>query len=270
MNKEEVLEFIQHVDRMRHPVRKYPNATVVYLFQDNSRTLYSFQAAALRLGCRNLTVEQPNLESFEDTIKTIQHYGDALVLRDPEPDSYVRAMSMSRIPVIQAGAHGQMIQPLIDIYTLFKELKYRGIVLDSEERDPLHVTFLGYNRTVQAFVTLLKLFPKIEPHFSTEQVDPKTDILYVCRRQQEETFCVNKAFIQTTKATMIIMHTLPRSGELSSELDTNPRSVYLHQSENGMYVRMAMLDRLLSLRIAPTFYEIFWFYMTKMVSIFSR
>lgn len=270
MNKEEVLSFIKYVDRMKNPIRQYPKKTVVYLFQDNTRTLYSFQAAALRLGCRNLTIEQPNLESFEDTIKTVQHYGDALVLRDPEPESFTRAVSMSRIPIIQAGLHGQMAQPLIDIYTLFKELRYRGIDLESEDREPIHVTFLGYGRTIQQFLILLKLFPKIETHFSNENIDPKTDILYISRRQQDETYCVNKAFIESSKPTMIIMHTLPRSSELSTELDTNPRSVYFHQSENGIYVRMALLDKLFSVRTYPTFYEIFWIYMAKLASMFSR
>jgi aspartate carbamoyltransferase catalytic subunit len=254
---------------MRHPIRQYPNKTVVYFFEDNTRTLYSFQAAALRLGCRIMTIEQPNLESFEDTIRSIQHYGDALVLRCPEPESFTRAVSMSRIPVVQAGAHGQMTQPLIDLYTTFKELKYRGIDLDKEDREPLHITFLGYNSTLQAFVTLLKLFPKIEFHYSTEKVDPNTDILFVSRRQQEESYTVNKSFVKPNKPTMIVMHTLPRGSELDPEMDTNPRSVYFHQSENGLYVRMAILDKLFSIRSCPSFYELFWIYMAKLASKFS-
>jgi aspartate carbamoyltransferase catalytic subunit len=163
-----------------------------------------------------------------------------------------------------------MTQPLIDIYTLFKELKYRGIDLDSEAREPLHITFLGYNRTLQSFLTLLKLFPKIETHFSTELVDTKTDILYMSRRQQEESYLVNKSFISPTKPTMIVMHTLPRGPELDPEIDTNPRSVYFHQSENGVYVRMAILDKLFALRSCPSFYELFWIYVSKIASKFSR
>jgi aspartate carbamoyltransferase catalytic subunit len=269
MNKEDVLEFISHVDKMKNPIRQYPGKTVVYFFQDNTRTLYSFQAAALRLGCNNLMVEQPNLESFEDTVKSIQYYGHALVLRHPEPDSFTRAVSMSRIPVIQAGVHGQLTQPLIDMYTLFKELKYRGIDLNSEERAPLRITFLGYSRTVQPFLNLLNLFPKIEVHYSTETVDPNTDILYVSRRQQEESYTVNKTLLADTKPTMVIMHTLPRSSEIDTDVDTNPRSAYFHQSENGIYVRMAMLDKLLSMRTRATLYELFWIYISKIVSKFS-
>jgi aspartate carbamoyltransferase catalytic subunit len=269
MNKKEVLEFIQQVDRMKNPIRQYPNKTVVCLFQDNTRTLYSFQAAALRIGCKILTVEQPNLESFEDTIKSVQNYGDAIVLRQPEPEAFNRAVMLSRIPIVQAGVHEQLVQPLIDIYTLFKELKFRCIDLDSENRETLHVTFLGYNRTIQPFLSLLNLFPKIESHFSNENVDPDTDVLYVSRRQQEETFCVNKKMIEHTEPTMIIMHSLPRSAELSTDLDTNPRSVYFHQSDNGLYVRMAILDKLFSAQSFPTFYEFFWICISKLASKFS-
>lgn len=270
MNKETVLEFIRYVDRMKNPIRQYPKKTVVYLFHDNTRTLYSFQAAALRLGCRNLVVEQPNLESLEDTVRSIQAYGDALVIRDPDPESFTRASSRSRIPVVQAGIHGQEAQSIIDIYTMYKELKYRGIELDSEKRDTLHLTFLGYSRSVQPFLNLVRLFPKIDIQFSNETFDPNTDILYVSRRQQEESYCVNKQTIEHTKPSMIIMHALPRSSELSTDIDFNPRSVYFNQSENGLYVRMAILDKLFAVRTCPSLYETFWIYMAKLASIFSR
>lgn len=269
MNKKDVLEFIRHADKMKNPIRKYPTKTVVYFFQDNTRSLYSFQAAALRLGCKNLTIEQPNLESFEDTIQSIQHYGDAIVLRHPDPDSYNLAVSRCRIPIIQAGLHGQVVQPLIDIYTLFNELKYRGIKLDSKDRSILHVTFLGYSRTVQPFANLLKLFPKIEITYSVENVDPATDVLYVSRHQQEEIYCINRELANKMKPTMIIMHPLPRASELDKNIDTNPRSVYFHQSENGIYVRMAMLDKLFAIRSRPTCYELFWICITKALSKFS-
>jgi aspartate carbamoyltransferase catalytic subunit len=40
---------------------------------------------------------------------------------------------------------------------------------------------------------------------------------------------------------MIIMHPLPRVGEIAEEVDTDPRAAYFRQMENGMYVRMALL-----------------------------
>lgn len=269
MNKEEILHFIKRVDRMRNPLRKYPNRTVVHYFREHTRSYYSFQAAALRLGCNVMTVDQTLSESLEDTIKTIQYYGDAIIVRHPDKDAHLRAVKNSRVPVIQAGSQCHKTQALIDIYTLYKELKYRGIDLNSETRETLQVTFLGYSRTIQSFIALLSEFPKIKYHYVSDEI-PTTDVLYVSRRQNDETYCVDKDFLSNSKPTMVVMHPLPRSEELSNTIDTNPRSIYFQQAENGLYVRMALLDELFSIRQYPTFYEVFWIYMAKLASIFSR
>ena len=272
MNKQEVLEFFNHADRMRHPHRQYPKKTVVHFYHKPSRSLHSFQAAAYRLGCNVMTIE-PSQESFEDTVKTVQHYGDALVIKHPEPDSYRRAIAVSRIPVIQAGVHDQTTQSLTDIYTIYKELLYRGIELDSLDRKVIHVTFLGYGRHTQSLVQYLDLFPKIVCHYATELTDPEvvdTDILYVFPHQNNDTYCVNKEFLSTSKATLILMHALPRQEEISPEVDTNPRSAYFHQSENGVYVRMAQLDKEFSLRTYPSFTEYLWMGVIKLLRVFCR
>jgi len=271
MNKQEVLDFFKSVDRMRNPLRQYPNRTVIHFYQEHARSLHSFQVASHKLGCKVLTIE-PSQESLEDTVRTIQPYGDALVLRHPEPDSYTRATSVSQIPVIQAGIHGQETQSLTDIYTLYKELLYRGIEIDSISRKILHVTFLGYGRNVQSFVRYLELFPKVACHYATELSAPEvvdTDVLYVFPTQNNETYCVNKEFLSTTKPSLILMHPLPRQEEISEEIDTNPRCVYFHQSENGLYVRMAQLDHLFSVRSRPTFLEYIWMFLFRLFSLCS-
>jgi aspartate carbamoyltransferase catalytic subunit len=269
MNKQEILRFIKHVNQMKNPLRKYPNRTVVYYFREHTRSYYSFQAAALKLGCNVLTVEQNMSESLEDSVRTIQHYGDAIVIRHPDADSHLRAVKISHVPVIQAGSHCHQTQALIDIYTLYNELKYRRIDLNSDTREILHVTFLGYNRSIQSFIALLSLFPKIKYHYVSDEI-PTTDVLYVSRRQNDESYCVDKEFLSKTKPTMVVMHSLPRSDELSPTIDTNPRSIFFKQSENGVYVRMALLDSLFSVQQYPTLYELFWIYMAKLASIFSR
>ena len=265
MNKQEVLDFFTKVDRMRHP-RQYPNKTVVHFFHEPARSLHSFQAASYRLGCNVLTIE-PSEETLEDTVKTIQHYGDALVLRHPDSDSERRAKAVSRIPVLHADL--QVTQALTDIYTLYKELLYRGIELDSITRKDLQVTFLGYGRHVQALVQYLDLFPRITCHYVKALTDPEvvdTDILYVFPPQNEDSYLVNREFLSTAKPTMILMHAFPRQGEISSEVDTNPRSVYFHQSENAMYVRMYQLDKLFSVRTHPTLSEYLWIFLSMILS----
>jgi len=272
MKKQEVLDFFNHVDQMKNPMRQYPEKTVVHFYSEPSRSLYSFQAASLRLGCKVLTVE-PSQESFEDTVKIIQHYGDALVIRHSDPESHRRAMSVSRIPVIQAGIHGQLTQSLSDLYTIYKELSYRGIELDSITRKMIHVTFLGYGRQTQTLVHYLELFPKISCHFATELTAPEvvdTDILYVYPHQNQASYCVNKEFLSSAKPTLLLMHAFPRQDEISPEVDTNPRSVYFRQSENGLYVRMAQLDKLFSVRSCPSLSECLWIFLNAVTRLFRR
>jgi aspartate carbamoyltransferase catalytic subunit len=94
-------------------------------------------------------------------------------------------------------------------------------------------------------------FNKLEP------VIPETDVLYVTRVQKErfkdlaEYEKVKSAFVITpdtlndAKERMIIMHPLPRVGEISMEVDDDPRAAYFRQMEYGLYVRMALLAMVL-------------------------
>lgn len=261
MNKNEVLTMMAHADQMKCPLRQYPNKIVIH-YGEVSNSLTVFQAASSKLGCRTLTVNiRP--ETLEDSIQTLHHYGDILVLRYPHQDAFPRAIAVSRIPVIQGGLHCNLAQALTDIYTLSKELRFRGVTLNSEDRETIHVTFLGYSRTVHSFVNLLKLFPKIECHYVSqteinEDLLLSTDVLYVSHRQSTEDYCVNRAFLSKTKPTLIVMHPFPRSDEVSSAVDTNPRSVYFNQLENGLYMRMAMLDKVLATTCRPTLWEWLW------------
>jgi len=258
MNKQEVWDLFARADQMRNPLRHYPQKTIVH-YGDilQSRSLLGFKAASIRLGCRTITANV-STDSLEDGVNTLQYYGDALVMCHNRPDAIARALTVSRIPVFQAGIHGNVAQALTDLYTLIKELEFRGITLDSETRDPIQITFLGYSRTVQPLVKLLDLFPKIEFHYTQKEVPPETDILYVCPLQGPEDYLVDRTFLQTTKPTLLLMHPFPRSEELSPDADTNPRSVYFKQLENGMYMKMAMLDQVLSATCRPTFWEWIW------------
>jgi aspartate carbamoyltransferase catalytic subunit len=276
MKKQEVWDMIERADQMRRPLRHYPHKTVVHYGDiSHSNSLLGFKAASIQLGCRTLTANV-STESLEDSVHTLQYYGDVLVMSHNRPDAISCALNISQIPVIQGGMHSNLSQALADIYTLFKELRFREIQLDSEDRDPLHVTFLGYSRTVQPFVKLLELFPKIECHYTQKDVPPETDVLYVSRQQGPEDYRIDRAFLQTTKPKLILMHPFPRTDELSIEADTNPRSVYFRQIENGHYMRMAILDKVLSMTCSPTLWEWLWIlgyamlnYMAKLKTIFS-
>jgi len=259
MDKQEVFNMIQLADQMKSPVRRYPKKIVIQYGDMSSSSLIGFKAASMKLGCQTLSVDIKS-EVLEDGVHMLQNYGDVMVIRNQNEDAITRAMTISRIPILQGGIHSNLSQALTDIYTLYKELVFRGIELDSEERKPLHITFLGYSRTIQPFVKLLELFPKIEYHYTQTQKDipNETDVLYVCRIQEGESYHIDRAFLQMTKPTLILMHPFPRSEELSRDNDRNPRSVYLNQLENGIYMKMAMLDKVLAPTCPPTAQECLW------------
>ncbi len=94
-------------------------------------------------------------------------------------------------------------------------------------------------------------------HSRLEQVLPETDVLYVTRIQKERfsdpdeyervkgTFIINAETLTRAKEHMIVMHPLPRVGEISMDVDDDPRAAYFRQMAYGLYVRMALLAMVL-------------------------
>jgi carbamoyl-phosphate synthase/aspartate carbamoyltransferase/dihydroorotase len=94
-------------------------------------------------------------------------------------------------------------------------------------------------------------------HTALEGVLPETDVLYVTRVQKERfedlgqyeevkgLYTITQDTLKLAKTKMIVMHPLPRVGEISPDLDTDPRAAYFRQMEYGLYVRMAILAMVL-------------------------
>ena len=282
LTKENVMEYIHRAKTMHTPP-SYPNKTVLTLFYEPStRTSCSFQSAAHKLGCNVIpltdkTSSSQKGETLEDTVRTLSFYGDVLILRHPEKGSVQRAASVSRIPIINAGdGNGEHpTQALLDVYTMYTELERQGRTLDS-----MTVTFVGdlkNSRTVHSLILLLALFPRIRflcvhppslplpplvshESMSLDEALPQTDILYMTRIQKERLtdeeytivmqdhskYCIDSERMKHAKDTMLLMHPLPRCHEISPEVDSDPRAIYFKQVEHGVYMRMAILDRLFS------------------------
>jgi len=51
--------------------------------------------------------------------------------------------------------------------------------------------------------------------------------------------------MKLAKENMIVMHPLPRVGEITMDVDQDPRAAYFRQMESGLYVRMALLAMVL-------------------------
>jgi aspartate carbamoyltransferase len=202
-----------------------------------------------------------------------------IVLRHPEVGASALAARYAQKPIINAGdgVGEHPTQALLDLFTIYEELgEVDGLIVTM-------LGDLKYGRTVHSLARLLSLYDvkinfvspdilkipseiinEIEVNGTSqaefnklEPVIPETDVLYVTRVQKErfkdlaEYEKVKSAFVITpdtlndAKERMIIMHPLPRVGEISMEVDDDPRAAYFRQMEYGLYVRMALLAMVL-------------------------
>ena len=304
--KSEVIHFISKAQQIKQfgPQCVFPNKTIIQMFfEPSTRTSCSFQCAAIKLQCNVISLSEKMSsaekgESLEDTIKTIQYYGDAIVLRHPEKGSSIKANAISKIPIINAGdGNGEHpTQALLDIFTMYSELQQRAeLDITDDDRPVITITFVGdlkNSRTVHSLINLLCLFPKIKFIYMSpkvlqipyeiiekintlpncEQVDTMslddalkiTNVLYMTRIQKErfptlrdyqtiilqhdyeKNYCITTSTLPVENPNMIIMHPLPRNNEISVDVDHDPRAVYFKQVENGVYMRMALLDYIFS------------------------
>jgi len=220
-------------------------------------------------------------ESLPDTIRTLECYADVIVLRHPETGSAAIAAKAARKPVINAGdgAGEHPTQALLDTFTIFEELAAGDI----DGMTVTMLGDLKYGRTVHSLARLLSMFnvkinyvspdilrmprevmdevgekgiPQAE-YGSLVDVLPETDVLYVTRVQKERfedpadyekvkgAYVVDPEIMKAAKQDMIVMHPLPRVGEISVDFDDDPRAAYFRQMEYGLYVRMALLAMVL-------------------------
>ncbi len=250
-------------------------------YEPSTRTSSSFVAAIERLGGSVIQINNVTYssvakgESLPDTVRTLESYSDAIVIRHPEKGSAAEAAAAASKPVINAGdGPGEHpTQALLDAFTIREEM---GTL------DGLTVTMLGdlkYGRTVHSLAKLLTLYdvklnyvsPEIlrMPDYLVEEVGAAgieqnatedlesvlgaTDILYVTRIQKErfenvdeydqvkDSYVITAETMKQAKERMAVLHPLPRVGEIAMEVDDDPRAAYFRQMEYGMYVRMALL-----------------------------
>lgn len=254
-------------------------------YEPSTRTASSFTAAMERLGGSVIPINEVKYssvakgESLPDTVRSLECYSDVVVLRHPEVGASALAAKYARKPVINAGdgVGEHPTQALLDLFTIIEEQgQVDGLTVTM-------LGDLKYGRTVHSLSRLLSLYdvrlnyvsPEIlrmpseikgelketgvpqQEYHSLEEPLPTTDVLYVTRVQKERfddpeayekvkgTYIISSATLQDAKEEMTLMHPLPRVGEISMDLDDDPRAAYFRQMEYGMYVRMALLAMVL-------------------------
>lgn len=220
-------------------------------------------------------------ESLGDTIKVMGAYTDIIVMRHPKEGAPKLASEYSTIPIINGGdgGHQHPTQTLTDLITI---TKYKETI---SNHTIAFCGDLKFGRTVHSLIKTLARFntkkfylisPKelrlpasiienikskydveIEEITELEDAMDKIDILYMTRIQKERFFneedyiklknsyILTKDKIKTAKENMIIMHPLPRVNEISKEIDSDKRAIYFDQARLGVYVRMALIAKLL-------------------------
>ena len=96
---------------------------------------------------------------------------------------------------------------------------------------------------------------------SLEDVIGDLDILYMTRIQRErfpdeedylrlkDTYILDEEKMKSAKRDMIVLHPLPRVNEISTGVDSDPRALYFKQAYNGKFIRMALIMKLLGIKI---------------------
>ncbi len=254
-------------------------------YEPSTRTSSSFTSAMERLGGSVIPINEVRYssvakgESLPDTVRTLECYADVIVLRHPEVGASALAAKHARKPIINAGdgVGEHPTQALLDLFTIFEELgRIDGLTVTM-------LGDLKYGRTVHSLARLLSLYdvrlayvaPDIlrmpaeltaelreqgvsqEEHGELETVLARTDVLYVTRVQKERfedlqayervkgAYVITPETLGRAKEHMIVMHPLPRVGEIAMEVDDDPRAAYFRQMEYGLYVRMALLAMVL-------------------------
>lgn len=254
-------------------------------YEPSTRTSSSFTAAMQRLGGAVIPINEVKYssiskgESLPDTVRTLECYADVIVIRHPEVGSAAIAAKAAHKPVINAGdgIGEHPTQALLDAFTIREEIGHIDGLTVTLLGD------LKHGRTVHSLARLLSRYKVrlnyvspdilrmpaelidelnqkgvVQAEYTTlDECLPQTDVLYVTRVQRERfaeekvyesvkgAYVIDPEVMRAAKERMIVMHPLPRVGEIAPAFDEDPRAAYFRQMEYGLYVRMALLAMVL-------------------------
>ena len=224
-------------------------------------------------------------ESVADTIRVVSCYADIVAMRHPKEGAALVAATHASVPVINAGDGGhqhptQTLTDLLTIHSLKGRLDNLTIGLCGD---------LKFGRTVHSLISAIGRYSGIKfvlispeelkvPSYirkevlqknniqfketeDLESVMPELDILYMTRVQRERFFneedyirlkdkyILDMSKMALAREDMLVLHPLPRVNEISVEVDNDPRAVYFKQAQFGVYVRMALIMKLLGVEL---------------------
>ncbi|WP_370746515.1 aspartate carbamoyltransferase [Faecalibacillus intestinalis] len=222
-------------------------------------------------------------ESVSDTISVVSSYCDIIAMRHPKEGAPLVATRKSTVPLINAGdgGHNHPTQTLTDLLTIYREkgrldnltIGFCGDLKFGRTVHSLTKAMSRYKNIKFVFIAPSEL--KIPEYLKHDLLDAKNldykevetieeviedlDILYMTRVQKErffneqdyirlkDTYILDLKKLEKSKSDLIIMHPLPRVNEITTEVDDDPRAKYFDQVQNGRYMRMALILKMLGL-----------------------
>lgn len=223
-------------------------------------------------------------ETLKDTISMVGGYADLIIMRHYLEGAARYASEVSRVPIVNAGdgANQHPSQTLLDLYSIRKT---QGTLYD---QTIVMVGDLKYGRTVHSLIVGMSHFrPRFifvapdelrmpqeyldfcESHgipyeetseFGRDVID-RADILYMTRVQRERfvdleeyervknVYELTNDMLSSSKDNLRVLHPLPRVGEISQDVDDNPKAYFVQQARNGLYTRQSIICEVLGLEV---------------------
>ncbi|NPE29648.1 aspartate carbamoyltransferase [Methanococcoides sp. SA1] len=278
LNTAEMLEPIAR-DKTKSDILKGKVLGVLF-FEPSTRTRMSFETAMMRLGGDVLSLGSVDAssiakgETLADTIRVVDGYANAIVLRHNKEGAAQLASEFSSVPILNAGdgAGHHPTQTFLDLYTIRRE----------SHLDGLKIALAGdlkYGRTVHSLCYALSLYGaeitlispkelrlpaeiiedlkgrniKVTETESIEDAIEDIDVLYATRVQKERfpdpaeyrkvanSLLITPELLEKAKPELKVMHPLPRTNEIDPRVDHTQHACYFKQSFYGVPVRMALL-----------------------------
>ena len=220
-------------------------------------------------------------ESVSDTISVVSSYCDIIAMRHPKEGAPLVATRKSTVPLINAGdgGHNHPTQTLTDLLTIYREkgrldnltIGFCGDLKFGRTVHSLTKAMSRYKNIKFVFIAPPELkIPEYLKHDlldaknldykeveTIEEVVEELDILYMTRVQKErffneqdyirlkDTYILDLKKLEKSKSDLIVMHPLPRVNEIAIEVDDDPRAKYFDQVQNGRFMRMALILKML-------------------------
>jgi len=256
-------------------------------FEPSTRTYFSFDTAIKRMGGKSLAMSGSGStsvkkgETLSDTLMTISRYADFIVMRHKIEGAARFASETVDIPIINAGdgTNQHPTQAMLDLYSIYKT---QGTL---ENLTIAMIGDLRLGRTVHSLAQALTDFnPKfyfasprhlqmpqyikdelVEKNIAFEEIEDikniveELDIMYVTRIQKErfavledyekvkDAYIITPKLLKNAKSNFKLLHPLPRVNEITTDVDTQPYAYYFQQAKNGVFMRQAIISKILNL-----------------------